>query len=183
MTTEINLLPPNLYRGYLLKRSLVFWVTRLAPYLIAALEIISLGALVITAQTYLNLDRVEKEAQTAVGAWEKLQVTEDRIRLFQQKSVALREIGTKSRLFGGLLKTLAELIPESVAYSSLQISGSTIKLTARTGSVSGLSGLISNLLGSNKFKEVILTESEYIPAVQSYQMNLEIPVIAEAVFH
>ncbi len=183
MPTEINLLPPNLYRSYLLKRSLVFWITRLAPYLIAALEIISLGALIITAQTYLSLDRVEKEAQTAVARWGKSQGTEDRIQLFQRKSAALREIGTQSRLFGGLLKTLAELIPESVAYSSLQISGSTIKLTTRTGSVTGLAGLISNLLGSNKFKEVILTESEYIPAVQSYQMSLEIPVIAEGVFH
>ena len=80
------------------------------------------------------------------------------------------------------METISILIPERVSFYQIQVSTESIRITAQTQAIGGFATLVSNLLESKKFKEVILTESEYLAAERYYRISLEIPLISESLF-
>lgn len=182
MTTEINLLPETEKRQRQIKEKIIFISSNFAVILIPIVEIFFLLVLTFNDTAYLRAKSEEKSYKRVVAGYQALALIKADLRYFQQKSQALRRVNTQRRTYSKLLETLAILIPENVSFSQLQVSTESIRISAQTKSISGFATLISNLLGSNIFKEVILTESEFLPIEKSYRIAVEIPLISESLF-
>ena len=182
MTTEINLLPEAERQRHQIKKALLSFSSNFAAIVIPALGIICLLAVAFNATSYLRIKAAEKSFQEVVADYQLRGKTENDLRYFQQKSRALREINGERRTYSKLLEAISTLIPKSVSFYQLQVSTESIRISAQTQSINGFATLVSNLLESKKFKEVILTESEYLPADKYYRIALEIPLISESLF-
>lgn len=182
MTTEINLLPETERQRHQIKRTLLSFSSNFAVIIIPLLGIICVLAVTFNATSYLRSKAAEKSFQKIVSDYRSREKIENDLRYFQNKSQALREVNIERRTYSKLLGTISTLIPESVSFYQLQVSTESIRISAQTQSISGFATLVSNLLESKKFKEVILTESEYLPADRYYRIALEIPLISESLF-
>lgn len=182
MTTEINLLPETEKRPRQIKEALLSFSLNFAMVLIPLLEIILLLTLAFNARAYLLTKISQRPFQKLVTEYFDKQPLETQLRNFQQKSAALREVNRERRTYSKLLETIAILIPASVSFYQIQVSTESIKITAQTQAIGGFATLVSNLLESKQFKEVILTESEYLAAERYYRISLEIPLISESLF-
>lgn len=182
MTTEINLLPETEKRQRQIKEKIIFVSSNFSVIIIPIVEIFFLLALTFNATAYLRAKSEEKSYKRVVTGYQELELIEADLRYFQQKSQALRQVNTQRRTYSKLLETIAILIPENVSFYQLQVSTESIRISAQTKSIRGFATLISNLLESKIFKEVTLTESEYLPVEKSYRIALEIPLISQSLF-
>lgn len=182
MTTEINLLPEAEKRPRQIKEALLSFSSNFATVLIPFLEIVLLLAIAFNARAFILVKASQQPFENIVTRYQTLQSTETELRNFQQKSAALREVNRERRTYSKLLETIAILIPASVSFYQIQVSTESVRITAQTQAIGGFATLVSNLLESKQFKEVILTESEYLATERYYRISLEIPLISESLF-
>lgn len=182
MTTEINLLPEAEKRPRQIKEALLSFSSNFATVLIPLLEVILLLTLAFNARAYLLVKISEQPFRNLVTEYFNKQPLETQLRNFQEKSAVLREINLERRTYSKLLNTIALLIPTSVSFSQIQVSAESIRITAQTKAIGGFATMVSNLLESKQFKEVVLTESEYLASEKYYRISLEIPLINESLF-
>lgn len=182
MKTSINLLPVRIQHRFLLKKQLLKKITGIGKIIILTLEAVSLLLLLINlglAHEWQKAGRENFEKQTFL---KRKQSVEREIRYFQAKSISFAEIEKERRTFTKALDILAELIPKEVSFSSLWLDGKSLRMTAKATTGASFIHLVSNLLSSQRFKEVILTESEFLPREGAHRFSISVPLIKEAIF-
>lgn len=182
MGVSINLLPPGLQRQLLIKKKLrvgfVYW----GRNTILALEGLSLLLLLLNLGLFLEFKRVEGRLLEKRAILRERVESEREIRSFQKKGYSFTGVERNRRLYTPLLQTLAELLPKEISFSTLQLGKEGIKMTARASSGKSFIYLIHNLLSSPTFKEIVLTESAFLPGENVYRFSISIPTVAEAAF-
>lgn len=183
MANNVNLLPYGLKQGYTFRRQLIAAVDRYARLFIVFLELLAVFSLILNGQAFFSLKLSERKAAAALRTWAAAKEEGESIRRFQKKAEFFGKINLEQRFYSGALKSLTELIPEAVVINQLQISQEEIKVSAQTDSILSFAALIGKLFSSPSFQEVVLTESEYAAKEKLYKISLELPLIAETLFH
>lgn len=182
MTTDFNLLPAGVKESYAFRRQIISQVSRFAVMAVLFFELLALLSLLLNLQAYMSLKLSEKRVSADQRLWQENRGEEESLRAFQKRAEVFREVNVMRRTYSVALKTLTGIVPDELVFNQLKLSGERVRITAQTASVLAFASFIEKLLVVPDFREVVLTESEYLSRENVYQIAVEIPLVYERLF-
>ena len=182
MGDAIDFLPPKIKHQAEFRRNLVEKSFHFGQKFILGLELLALFLLLINLGLTYTLTRQEESLQQKQDTLKSLAAAEREIRYYQAKSSAFSTVNRPSRSYSKAVMFLVNLLPKDVSFTNLNLNEQGISLSARSQTGRAFAQLVGNLLSSQRFREVILTESEFLIREKVYRFSITLPIVSEDIF-
>lgn len=170
---SINLLPKRPLGELSLKERLAHWLAHFGRIIIIGTEVILLLGLAFRFKLDHDVDTLSHSLGEKQAILRSAYAFERKVRFIQEKISALNFLLEHQVILSPFLSDFSAMLPSRITLSALSLSEEEFNLSAKAPSGLDFARLVNNLLSSQKFEDLILTQVSFDAKERLYKFSLE----------